>query len=229
GVVMPWLHSRGKSAPEGLVLTHGDARHIGGALELISNDPPGTLVESMLNDRSSQRRQLHKMVQELRIPKSLHRAGDSIRVSRGATLKVLYPPAGIPSDVADDKALVVRLDTARARILFVSDAGPPTLEWLVKNAGAELPADILVKGAHRSGVPMDTAFVDAVRPSLVVSTATHFPESEQLDEKWVSLVEGRGSRVFRQDMSGAVTIEIRDAEYLASGFFDGSRFFAPLK
>ena len=226
---MPWLHSRGKSAPEGLVLTHGDARHIGGAPELIANDPPGTLVESMLNDRSSQRRRLHRMVEELRIPKSLYRAGDAVRISGEATLKILYPPAGIPSDVADDKALVVRLDTGHARILFVSDAGPPTLEWLVKNARAELPADILVKGAHRSGVPMDTSFVDAVRPSLVVSTAAHFPESERLDEKWVSLVEGRGIKVFRQDMSGAVTIEIRDAGFRASGFFDRARFSAPLK
>ena len=229
GVVMPWLHSRGKSTPEGLILTHGDVRHIGGASELIETDPPGVLIESVLADRSSQRRHLHGRAAELRIPKSLHRAGDAILISKGATLKVLYPPAGIPRDVADDKALVVRLDTAHARILFLSDAGPPTLEWLLKNVASELSADILVKGAHRSGVPMDTAFVDAVRPGLIVSTATHFPGSENLDENWVSLVEGRGIRVFRQDMSGAVRIELRDEEFQASGFFDGSRFSSPTR
>ena len=184
-------------------------------------------MESVLGDRSSQRRTLHKRLEELRIPKSLHRSGDSIRISGAATLKILYPPAGILRDVADDKALVVRLDTAHARILFLSDAGPPTLDWLLKNSASELSADIVVKGAHNSGIPMDTALVDAARPRLVVSTAAHFPASERLDERWASLIEGRGIRVFRQDITGAVRIDLPPSGFQATGFFDGSRFCAP--
>ena len=228
GVVAPWLHGRGKSTPEGLVLTHGDAKHIGAAAELIENGPPGVLVESVLDDRSSQRRSLHRRIEELGIPKSLCRPGDSIRISGDATLKVLFPPAGIPRDLADDKTLVVRLDTARARVLFLSDAGPPTVDWLLKNAASELPADIVVKGAHSSGVPVDTAFVDAVRPSLIVSTAARFPASERPDENWISLVESRGIRVLRQDVTGAVSIDLRPTAFQATGFFDGSRFSGPL-
>ncbi|MFA7234778.1 MAG: ComEC/Rec2 family competence protein [Terrimicrobiaceae bacterium] len=227
GVITPWLHGRGKASPEGLILTHGDARHIGGAAELIGSDPPGVLVESMVDDRSSQRRRLRKQMETLRIPKSLHRAGDSIRISQSATLRILYPPAGILRDMADDKALVVRLDTGRARILFLSDAGPGTREWLLQNAGPELPADIVVQGAHHSGLPMDTAFVDAVRPKLIVSTASHFPESESLDENWVSRIEGCGIRIFRQDLSGAVRIDLHPSGFQATGFFDGSRFSSP--
>ena len=229
GVVLPWLHSRGKSTPDGLVLTHGDARHIGGAAGLIETDPPGVVVESVLEDRSSQRHQIKKRLEELRIPKSLHRSGDSIRISRETTLKIIYPPSGIPLDVADDKAFVVRLDTADARILFLSDAGPPTIEWLLKNAALELPADILVKGAHRSGISMDTAFADAVRPRLIVSTAAPFPETERPDEHWISLIEHRGIRVFHQDVTGAVRIDLRQSGFQASGFFDGSRFSSPSK
>ncbi len=228
-VLAPWLRSRGKPAPEGVILTHGDARHIGGAGELVGSNPPGVIVESMLDDRSSQRNQLKKRLVELRIPKSLHRAGDTIRISKDVTLRVLYPPPGILRDVADDKALVLRLDTARTRVLFLSDAGPATLEWLVQNAASELPADVIIKGVPRSGVPMDTAFVDAVRPGLIVSTAAHFPESERMEEGWMRLVEDRGIRVFRQDLSGAVRIDIRPQGYEASGFFDGSRFSAPMK
>jgi ComEC/Rec2-related protein len=227
-VVAPWLRSRGQPVPEGLILTHGDARHIGAAAEIVGTSPPGTIVESMLDDRSSQRNQLKKRLVELRIPKSLHRAGDTIRVSEDAALRVLYPPPGILRDVADDKALVIRLDAARTRILFLSDAGPATIDWLMKNAPSELPADIIVKGAPSSGVPMDTAFVEAVRPRLIVSTAAHFPESERMDENWMRLVQGRGIRFFRQDQTGAVRIDIRPQGYEASGFFDRSRFSAPM-
>ena len=228
-VILPWLHSRGKSTPDGLILTHGDARHIGGALELIECNPPGVLAESMLGDRSSQRHRLHKRLEELGIPKSLHRPGDVIQISRDATLKILYPPAGILRDLADDKALVVRLDTPNARVLFLSDAGPPTLEWLRQNATSELSADILVKGAHSSGVPMDTAFIDAVRPALLVATGAPFPASERPDPGWISLIQSRGVRVFRQDNSGAVRIELRPTGWHAAGYFDGSQFFRPAK
>ena len=229
GVIAPWLRSRGKPAPEGLILTHGDAHHIGAAGELIGSTPPGVIVESMLDDRSSQRNQLKKRLEELRIPKSLHRAGDAIRISKNATLRVLYPPPGIARDVADDKALVVRLDAGKTRILFLSDAGPATLDWLMQNAPTELPADIIVKGMPRSGVPMDTAFVDAVRPQLIVSTATQFPGSERMDEHWMRVIGERGVRIFRQDLTGAVRIDLQPQGYEASGFFNGERFSAPRK
>ena len=223
-VLQPWLRSCGKAGPDGLLLTHGDARHIGGAMALVESNPPGILVDSVLDDRSPQRGLLHKRLQELHIPKSLARAGDTFRISRSAALKVLYPPAGIARNTADDKALVVRLDSGKTRMLFLSDAGPSTIDWLLKNAASELPADILIKGAHRSGLPVDTAFIDAVRPRMVVCTAAHFPASEQLDASWVSLVESRGIRIFRQDLSGAVTIQVRPSHFQASGFFDGSTF-----
>lgn len=227
GVLVPWLHGRGKSRPDGLLLTHGDSHHIGAALELIGRNPPDFIGESMLGDRSSQRKMLHKQLEVLGIPKSLCRAGDSIRISRDAILKILYPPPGISRDAADDKALVIRLDTGNARVLFMSDAGPPTLEWLLQNSPAELPADILVKGMHHSGLNMDTAFVDTVRPKMIVSTASSFPRNESLDEHWVSLIEDRGIRLFRQDFSGAVTIKLYPARFQATGFFDGKDFAFP--
>jgi beta-lactamase superfamily II metal-dependent hydrolase len=168
-------------------------------------------------------------LEELRIPKSLHRPGDVIRISRETTLKVLYPPSGLLRDLADDKALVVRLDTPGTRMLFLSDAGSQTLEWLMKNSASELPADILVKGAHRSGVPMDTAFANAVRPRLLIATSADFPGAERLDANWVSVIERQGIRVIRQDVSGAVTIELRDADIRARGFVDGSCLVLPTR
>lgn len=224
GVLVPWLHSRGKSTPDGLLLTHGDFHHIGAAVGMIERDPPATVVESVLGDRSSNRKLLHKRLEALGIPKSLFRAGDCLRLSGGATLKILYPPPGILRDVADDKAMVVRLDAGHVRVLFLSDAGPATQEWLLQNCRTDLPSDIIVKGMHHSGIAMDTAFVDAVQPQMIVATDTRFPKNEQLDEHWVSLMEHRNIRLFRQDISGAVMIEIFPSRFHAAGFFDGSSF-----
>lgn len=229
GVIMPWLHSRGKSTPDGLILTHGDARHIGGAEELIGTNPPPRILESMLDDRSSQRHRIKMMMEQAGIPKSPHRAGDRIRISGSVTLTVLYPPTGILRDVADDKALVLRLDAGKTRILFLSDAGPATCEWLRLNAASELRADIVIKGMPRSGLPVDKEFVDAIKPGLIVSTAAHFPESERMDPGWASRIEGDGTRIFRQDLTGAVRIEIRPSGIQATGFVDGARYEVPVQ
>lgn len=229
GVIMPWLHSRGKSTPDGMLLTHGDARHLGGALELIENEPPGVLVDSMLDDRSPVRGALHRRLAELGLPKSLCRTGDSLKIADKAVMHIVFPPPGLARDKADDKALVVRLDAGRCRVLFLSDSGPFTQEWLLENARPELRADVIVKGTHGSGMTLDTAFVDAVGAKVIVTTGAPFPESEVPSEDWIALMERRGIRVFRQDLSGAVTMEMHPSFFQATGFRDGAEVAIPLE
>ncbi len=224
GVVAPWLRARGAAAPQGIVISHGDARHIGAAEGMMDLLPAPLLIESVLDDRSPVRGRLHRRLQELGIPKSLHQAGDRIVIGHEVVLKILYPPAGISENVADDKVLVVRLDAGATRVIFLSDAGPSAQDWLVAQSPGELAADILVAGRHRSGVPVSAVFLDAVRPVLMVTTAAAYPATEVPDPEWTAMVERRGIRLFRQDVAGAVRIEISPQGFVARGFSDGSKF-----
>ena len=224
-VIEPWLHSRGKAAPDGLALTHGDARHIGAALDLVVRERPGTLVESTLNDRSPKRGKLHVELEAMGIPKSLHRPGDRIAISENVSLKVLHPPAGLLRSGADDKVLVLRLNAGNTRVLLLSDAGPATEQWLLENMRKELPSDILIAGRHGSNLPMDVAFLDAVHPSLVVRTAAAIPQTE-LDAHFAATLAARGIRLFSQAQTGAVNIKILPDRYLATGFFNREEFSA---
>lgn len=226
-VIKPWLRSRGRGAPDGLILTHGDARHIGGVDALVESHPPPQVVDSVLNDRSPVRGKLHDRLQELGIPKSLMRAGDRIGIGRSTALAVLHPPSGLLKNEADDKVLVVRLDAGEARILFLSDAGPATQEWLMEHQRGELRADILVAGRHRSGITIGSEFVDAVHPRAIVSTATHFPQSDAPDPLWEAMLAARGIPLFRQDVTGAVRMEIQRGGMRILGFADGSELFLP--
>lgn len=226
-VIKPWLRSRGRGAPDGLILTHGDARHIGGVDALVESHPPPQVVDSVLNDRSPVRGKLHNRLQELGIPKSLMRAGDRIGIGRSTILAVLHPPSGLLKNEADDKVLVVRLDAGEARILFLSDAGPATQEWLLEHQRGELRADILVAGRHRSGITIGSEFVDAVHPRAIVSTATYFPQSDAPDPLWEAMLAARGIPLFRQDVTGAVRMEIQRGGMRILGFADGSELFLP--
>jgi len=227
-VIKPWLRSRGRDAPDGLILTHGDARHIGGAAALAESRQPPLFVDSVLNDRSPTRGKLHTRLQELGIPKSLVRAGDGIRIDSFASVTVLHPPSGLVRNEADDKVLVVRLDAGEARILFLSDAGPSTQGWLLEHQRGDVRADILVAGRHRSGITIGSELLDAVNPRIIISTATHFPLSEAPDPSWETMLGDRGIPLLRQDITGAVRIDIQRGGMRILGFADGSELHVPV-
>src|SRR6478672_7319322 len=52
-VLYPYLRARGVNQLDGLVLTHGDAGHVGGAAPLLLDFRPGQIIETAAADRSS--------------------------------------------------------------------------------------------------------------------------------------------------------------------------------
>jgi beta-lactamase superfamily II metal-dependent hydrolase len=110
-VLLPFLRSRGLRSLDGFLLTHGDAGHIGSALELVRTCPPRRVVDSALDDRSLSRSSLHAELSRLGLPKSLHRSGDWITFGPKTRLQILYPPGEVPRTLADDKGLVVKTES----------------------------------------------------------------------------------------------------------------------
>jgi competence protein ComEC len=223
-VLLPFLHSRGLRALDGFLLTHGDAGHIGSATELLRACPPEHVVDSALDDRSANRKRLHAELSRLGIPKSPHRSGDQIVLGSETRLHILYPPGDVPRGVADDKGLVVQLRAGPTRILFMSDSGLYTEEWLMKNIPHELPSDILIKGSPRHGPSGDTAFLNVVKPRAVIATAAEFPHSERIAASFVENLRTRGIRLFAQDRCGAVMVRIFSNHWEVSAFLDNKQY-----
>jgi len=220
-VLRPWLRSRGREAPDILLVSHGDAGHIGGGIGFLDSSAPPKILESMVDDRSPVRGRFHAALAAQGAPKSLLRTGDHIPLFGQTSLDILHPSPGQPGTEADDKVLVVRLHAGPARILFLADAGMPTQARLLESSRGRLEADVLVAGIPSSGIPMSDEFLDAVRPGIVIITGTEFPASQIPDPDWCDRVASRGIELFRQDVSGAVQIECDLARIRASGYLDG--------
>ena len=216
--LVPWMRSVGRRAPDGIVLSHGDAAHLGGVQALLAEAGRPVVVESEAGDSSSTRKALHRYLESKGIPRSLHSEGDRLPLSPAASIAVLHPPSPPPAGISDDKALVVRLDAENARILFLSDAGPAVWERLA--GSVDLRADVLVLGRHRSGQLPEAGFLRLVSPGAVVVTGAGFPREEKVDERWEEMVRSLGIEVFRQDETGAVEITVGAAGVELSGFLD---------
>lgn len=221
--LLPYLRSRGVNHLDGLILTHGDSQHIGGAPDLLHELSAAAVVDSPLRDRSTTRKSVHELLAATAQGKDIVARGDVLTLAPGVSLRVLYPPAGLDTSRADDKALVLRLDAAGKRILFTSDAGFQTEMWLLENAPLEeLRCDLWVKQPHPKDFSAIPDFVQAVHPALIVTSGAAFPPEEKMNEPWAAGIEARGIRLLRQDRDGAVRITLQK-----DGQWDAAAFLSP--
>jgi len=228
--VLPYLRSRGVNVLDGLLCTHGDSKHLGGAMALLEEIRVGEVFDGPYRDRSSLRRRLHTALTERREGKAIVRRGDEIKLAPGISLHVVYPPTGLRLRTADDKALVLQLvvdpgaGKPPVRVLLASDAGYATERWLVENLSAdELRSDLLVKGMHANDFSGTPEFLGAVRPRAIVTCSADYPAAQRVKEEWALRVESEGIALFRQEESGAVRLAIeRDGSWHLQGFVTGS-------
>ncbi len=209
-----YLHSRGIDRLEGLVLSHGDSLHLGGAGFVLDEFRPRRVIDNGAPDRS---RVHHALLVRLKNPEIAAR-GRVFTLGREVRARVLYPPAGWKAKAADDQALVVQLTIAgKHRVLLLSDSGPSTERALLAQPN-DLRSDILIKGQHYSGVAGSAEFLDAVRPQLIVASSVDFPARQRIPDDWARMVRARGIHLLRQDETGAVTLKFFRDDWEATPF-----------
>jgi beta-lactamase superfamily II metal-dependent hydrolase len=223
-VVREYLHAAGVNRLDGLLLTHGDSLHIGGTAELLHDFPGARLIDNPAPDRSAIHQRLQRLFRQREIKPDNLAAGDSFRLSRDVTGDVLFPPRVVPASMADDRTYVVQmLIPSLTSILFMSDSGLETERALLAY-GLDLHSDIVIKGQHHSGQSDSDAFLDAVRPRLIITSSRDFPEYERISDSWVERVRARGIKLFRQDETGAVTLRFDRDGWEARSYLTGETF-----
>lgn len=216
------LHSRGVNRLQGILLTHGDAHHIGAALETIANFAPREIYDNPLEVRSSAQRRFRDAPGKPE-PRLLFR-GDWLLLGRDVHAEILYPPPNIKIRSADDAPLIAQLIiNEQIRVLFESDAGAEA-EVALLGSGDDLKSDILIKGQHHSGDSGTREFLDGVKPKLIIATSRESPVAEQITEEWSSEIARRGIKLFRQDRTGAVEIQFRGEDWTAQSYLTGECF-----
>jgi ComEC/Rec2-related protein len=223
-VVRQYLHWAGVNRLDGLLLTHGDSLHIGGAAELLRDFHRVRLMDNPVPDRSTIHQQLQRLLQQQGIKTDHLAAGESFRLSREVTAHVLFPPRVFLANMSDDQTYVIQLVVAPSTsILFMSDSGQETENALLAY-GLNLRSDIIIKGQHHSGQSGSDPFLDAVRPQLIIATSRDFPEYERISDEWAEHVRARGIKLFRQDETGTATVRVGRDGWEAQSYLTGETF-----
>lgn len=220
-VVEPALRAAGIGRLDALVVTHGDAGHIGGGIACLERTAPRRVMDSALRDRSPARKGLQAAMAAAGSPKALALPGNSHRAGPDTTVRILAPSTSDAARTADDQAVVAAIETNGFRILLMSDAGSMTENALVRRYGADLHSDILVFGRHGEDIFATGEFLEAVRPRLII-LAQADPFRENTEE--TALRERLGATdaaICDQAVSGAVTVTFAGGRALAHGFLNG--------
>ena len=211
---------------DGLILTHSDAGHIGGASGVISKFKPGQIYLPQANNSSSTYRQLAaELATDGRRVAHPPTPGEWIKINPNTQIQILYPPASPRHHrYSDDACLVFLLETHGWRVLFTGDAGFNTENYLLRMAANDLRADIVVSGSHRSDHSGTPNFLAAADPAVIIANARSFDEENPGEDGWRKTIAERDITLFDQAETGGVDIDVHPNRLEIRAFLSDQSF-----
>ncbi|MBZ0093537.1 MAG: DNA internalization-related competence protein ComEC/Rec2, partial [Sulfuricellaceae bacterium] len=203
-IVVPFLRSSGISALDGMIVTHDDIDHYGGAQSVLAAVPVGWLASPLPA--------LHPVAMAAKRALPCY---DGQRWEwDGVRFEVLHPTWAsyrLPRVKDNDRGCVLKISTASASVLLTADIERVSEEDLIARHGGELPSSVLLVPHHGSKTSSSDRFVRRIGPSVAVVTAGYLnrfghPKGEVL-ERYRAL----GASVRRTDKEGAVLLRFGPA------------------
>ncbi len=197
-VIVPYLRGEGIRALDGLVLSHDDADHHGGALSVLEAAPAQWMLTSMPAG--------HPLLAAGPRPIACQ-AGQSWDWD-GVRFEVLGPTAESYANAKigdNSRSCVLRVSSAAGSALLTGDIERRAEAELAARVGEGLGSTLVVAPHHGSAGGSSPAFVAAAAPLSVVFTAGYRNAFGHPKPEVVERYRAAGSRLFRSDADGAVT------------------------
>ena len=198
-VLLPYLRSRGITQFDGLIISHSDTDHAGGAASLIQGVRVGWTRSSLSND--------HALLRQM--PSHVPcRAGQRWRWD-AVEFEMLHPDAA-HADAArpNARSCTLRIRYREHAVLLTGDIEAPQERALLERSAHHLQASVLLAPHHGSGTSSTPEFLTAVSPQLALFQVGYrnryrHPKAEVL-ERYVQ----RGIQSLRSDRDGAISVRI---------------------
>ena len=203
--ILPWLHRRGTGKLRGMLITHPDEDHRGGAVSVLRGIDVDTVYvggswpdEGAAFACDSVMRLCAQGIRDVR-------SGECIDLARDVRLFVLSPPPGEDIMADNENSVVLLLLYGRTRFLFTGDADAGAERRIVRKWGPLLRADVLKVGHHGSATSSCPAFVLAVRPTHAVISAGRNNRFGHPRTEVLTRLRLAGAHISRTDVEGTVS------------------------
>ncbi|MGN4446524.1 DNA internalization-related competence protein ComEC/Rec2 [Bacillus cereus group sp. MYBK79-1] len=200
-ILIPYLQKEGIKKIDKLIVTHGDADHIGAAQELLSN----ITVKEVVFGRKEQDPVLEKVVKKQALEKEVKirevGEGESWGVNE-AEFFVLAPTGKERSE--NNASIVVWAKLGGITWLFTGDLEEEGEKFLVA-AYPELRADVLKVAHHGSNTSSIAPFLSVVQPNIAIISAGERNRYGHPHKEVIERFEKMGIEIWRTDKQGAIS------------------------
>ena len=203
-VLLPRLARLGVKRLDGLVLTHADADHIGGAADILKALPVATVW-------MASSRQDHPLLSV--IEDAARHGGTRIEEPVDGQALGWHPAASLQVNIAarsaasgdNNQSMVLRVRYGESDFLLTGDIERAAERALV-DAGGGLEADVLKVAHHGAGTSSSPEFLAAVKPQVAVISAGLGNAFNHPRDEVLRRLRGVGAHVFRTDLAGDVVV-----------------------
>ncbi|OGS98098.1 MAG: DNA internalization-related competence protein ComEC/Rec2 [Gallionellales bacterium RIFCSPLOWO2_12_FULL_59_22] len=200
-ILVPALRALGIGKLDGLVLSHDDSDHTGGAASIMQAMPVGWISSSLPA--------AHPLLQQVT---DARRCADGASWNwDGVQFDILHPAP----DYADankthdnDLSCVLRIGIGKHGILLAGDIEKNSEARLLRLHADKLPASLLVAPHHGSKSSSSLDFVAATLPDYVVFTAGYRNRFGHPREEVLQRYADSGAELLRSDEDGAILVEM---------------------
>jgi len=200
----PFLQAQGMNRIGGLLLTCGNARQTGGGARLNELFTVHEILVPPVSFRSSTYREtLSNLEARSRVR---HCATNGFVL---APWTVLHPRHSGHFAAAEDNAVATLGDFDRVRVVLASNLGRSG-QNAVFSSHPELRADIVVSGLPEKGEPLASAWLEHLRPRLIIIADSESPSTHRASADLLKRLSRTGATVLSTRESGAVTIQIQN-------------------
>lgn len=190
-----------------LILTHPDSDHLNGLIEVLKKYEVGAVLESGIDNNSSNYLFWHKLLKENNVPVYFAYLGQTIKIADGLQIKILAPLvkiAGWSFESTNNTSIAGKIIYGRNSLIFTGDAEKAEETQLIFS-GLNLKAQILSVGHHGSKNSSSDDFLAAVGARTAViqvgkNNRYGHPSQEALERL-------KNSEIWRTDLSGDINFE----------------------
>jgi competence protein ComEC len=225
-IVAPFLRASGLTRVDGLIVSHQDVDHSGGALSLLQVAPVGWFASSLPSDHPVVlRAQEHAMALACI-------AGQRWNWD-GVQFTMLHPTMAEYADATaktNDRSCVVRIDSAYGSALLTGDLEARSEAALLRGDPAALRADVVVVPHHGSRTSSTPAFIRAIAPQIAIFACGYRNRFGHPRPDIVARYQAVGALRPRTDLEGAVGLAFVPGAPLApaSARADHARYWMDL-
>ena len=216
-IILEYLKDRGIKNIEGIVITHFDSDHAGGAVDLIQNLNIKNVYVNSLTDESKLAKEIYQCAKgKIRLVKN----NQIIYTEGNLTIKNLRANLGknIGDEYDNENSIITVVSDKDFDELFMGDAGIDAFAKIKNNLPKSV--EILKVGHHGAKNVVNKAFLDRINPQVaIISTGLNnygHPNGVTLD-----ILKSHKVRVLRTDRQNSIKIAEKNNTYNTYSYSEG--------